>query len=147
MSGRARAAVASALCLWAAAAVSCVHAGPDTCGGYSVERQWDKRFRLTVTAKVTEPPQWKLDEDGNPSPASFGGDGLEEARKLYARVALQRCLELGFRESSAGGQLRWRAQKNVTSVSTCVDPAARGKRFYAIRLWGDRITCQYVHYL
>ena len=31
-----------------AAALSCAHAGRDTCGGYSLERQWDKRFRVTV---------------------------------------------------------------------------------------------------
>ena len=99
MFGRAHAAVTAALWLSTAAALSCAHAGPDTCGGYSVERQWDKRFRVTVTAKVTAPPQWKLDEDGNPSPASFGGDGVEEARTLYGRVARQRCIELGFHDS------------------------------------------------
>ena len=66
----------------AAAAVSCAHAGPDTCGGYQVERQWDARFRITVTAKVTEPPRWRLDDAGNPSPASFGGDGVTGTTRL-----------------------------------------------------------------
>jgi hypothetical protein len=143
MSGRARASVASALCLSVAAAVSCGHAGPDTCGGYSVERQWNKRFRLTVTAKVTEPPQWKLDEDAHPSPTSFGSGGIEAAHALYMRVALQRCNELGFREDSGGGHLRLHTEKYLTSVSTCADPGAPGKRFYAIRMWGDRISCEY----
>ena len=147
MFGRAHAAVTAALWLSTAAAFSCAHAGPDTCGGYSVERQWDKRFRVTVTAKVTAPPQWKLDEDGDPSPASFGGDGVEEARTLYMRIARQRCIELGFRDSDGHAMLRWPAQKEVTSVSTCADPGAPGKRTYAIRIWGDRITCEYVHYL
>jgi hypothetical protein len=144
MFGRMRVAVALAIGSVAAAAVGCGHAGPDTCGGYSVERQWDKRFRLTVTAKVTEPPQWKLDRDGNPSPASFGGDGIEEARALYGRVAHQRCLDLGFQESSGGAGLEWRAEKSVTSVSTCAEPGAPARRFYAIRIWGDHIRCEYV---
>ena len=126
-------------------AASCGHSGPDTCGGYAVERQWNKKFRLTVTAKVTEPPRWKLDGDGNPSPASFGGDGIEEAQKLYARVALQRCIDLGFRPGEDEGHLAGRAEKRVTSVSTCADPGAPGKRFYAIRIWGDRITCALYH--
>ena len=145
MSGRARASVASALCLWVAAGVSCAHAGPDTCGGYSVERQWNQRFRVTVTAKAIEAPQWKLGEDGNPSAASFGRASLEEARKLYGRVARQRCIDLGYREGSADGHLQWHADKQVTSVSTCADPGAPGKRYYAIRIWGDRLTCEYVH--
>jgi hypothetical protein len=123
-------------------AASCGHSGPDTCGGYAVERQWNKKFRLTVTAKVTEPPQWKLDEDGNPSVASFGGDGIEEAQKLYARVARQRCIDLGFRADGSEGHLEWRAKKHVTSVSTCADPGAPGTRYYAIRIWGDQITCE-----
>jgi hypothetical protein len=137
----------AALLLSTAAALSCAHAGPDTCGGYSVERQGDKRFRITVTAKVTAPPHWKLDEDGNPSPASFGGAGVEEARTLYGRVARQRCIELGFRDSDGEAWLEWPAEKQVTSVSTCADPGAPGKRTYAIRIWGDRITCRYVEYL
>jgi hypothetical protein len=142
-----KASVASALCLSAAAALSCAHAGPDTCGGYSLERQSDQQFRLTVTAKVTAPPQWKLDEDGNPSPASFGGDGVEEARALFRRVAHARCLELGFHERRGNATLEWRADKEVTSVSTCADPAAPGPRRYAIRIWADRITCLYAEYL
>jgi hypothetical protein len=144
MFGRARAAVPLGICLLSA--ISCAHPGPDTCGGYSVERQWDKRFRVTAIAKVTEPPHWKLDEDGNPSPASFGGDGVEEARTLYGRVARQRCIELGFRDSSGPATLEWRAEKQVTSVSTCADPATPGKRAYAIRIWGDHITCEYLEY-
>lgn len=147
MSFRARGAVALALCFFSAAAGSCGHAGPDTCGGYSVERQWDKRFRLTVTAKVIRPPQWKLDRDGNPSPASFGGDGIEEARALYARVARQRCLDLGFQDHSGAAQLEWSAEKSVTSVSTCAEPGAPDQRLYAIRMWGDHIKCGYAEYL
>jgi hypothetical protein len=123
---------------------SCAHPGPSTCGGYSLERQWKKHFRLTVTSKVTEAPQWKLDEDGNPSPASFGGAGVEEAQNLYARIARQRCYDLGFRDGSGGGDLEWYAERNVTSISTCVDPGAPGKHYYAIRIWGDRISCRYV---
>jgi hypothetical protein len=147
MSGRARASAPLALGLLAAAAVSCAHAGPDTCGGYSVERQMDQRFRVTVTAKVTAPPQWKLDEDGNPTPASFGGDGVTEARALYTRLAHERCLELGYRDHDGRADLEWPADKSVTSVSTCADPGPRGKRTYAIRIWGDRIRCVYTEAL
>ena len=43
--------------------------------------------------------------------------------------------------------LGWPAEKQVTSVSTCADPDAPGKRTYAIRIWGDRIRCEYVEYL
>jgi hypothetical protein len=49
MSGHGRGAIALALWFFSAAAASCGHAGPDTCGGYAVDWQWDKRFRLTVT--------------------------------------------------------------------------------------------------
>ena len=145
MSARVR---ALALCLFvfSTAAVACAHAGPDTCGGYSVERQWDQHFRVTVTARVTEPPRWKLDADGNPSPASFGGEGVAEARTLYERAARQRCIDLGFRDKSDDDDLEWPAQKQVISVSTCADPGAPGKRYYAIRMWGDRLRCGYVHY-
>lgn len=150
MSGRRSRAPAPLLaCLFALAApaLSCGHTGADTCGGFSLERQWDKRFRVTVTWKVTAPPAWKVDEQGNPSPASFGGEGVPEARELYGRVARQRCLELGFQDRQGRSTLEWRAQKQVVSVSTCADPAASGQRFYAIRIWGDRISCQYVEYL
>ena len=145
MFGRAPAFVSLAVCLLVAADLSCAHAGPDTCGGYSVERQWNKRFRVTVTAKATEPPQWKLGEDGNPSAASFGGASLDAAQALYTRVARQRCIDLGYREGTADGHLQWHADKQVTSVSTCADPGAPGKRYYAIRIWGDRLTCEYVY--
>ena len=142
-----RASVIFALGLFAAAAVSCAHAGPDTCGGYSVERQWDQRFRVTVTAKVSAPPAWKLDEVGDPLPASFGGAGVEEAQTLYRNVARQRCIELGFHDHDGRGTLEWQADKSVASVSTCADPGAHGQRSYAIRIWGDRIICRYVRYL
>ncbi len=149
MFGGAHSSVSLTVCLFSlsAAVVSCAHPGPDTCGGYDVERQWDKQFRVTLTAKVTEPPRWKLDEDGDPSPASFGGAGVEEARARYQRLLHQRCIELGFHESEGRARLEARATKEVTSVSTCVDPGAHGQRYYAIRIWGDRITCQYVRYL
>ena len=147
MCSRARAGVLLALGLLAVTAAACGHAGPDTCGGYSVERQWDQRFRVTVSAKVTAPPNWKLDEAGNPLPASFGGAGVEEARTLYWRVARQRCIDLGFHDHDGRAQLEWPAEKEVTSVSTCVDPAARGKLSYAIRIWGDHVRCAYVEYL
>ena len=147
MPGRRRAAVTFILGLSATAALSCGHAGPDTCGGYSLERQWDQRFRLTVTTKVMAAPQWKLDEAGNPSPASFGGAGVEEARALFHRVARERCLALGFQDHDGRSTLEWRGEKNVTSVATCADPDAHGQRRYAIRIWGDRIRCEYVNYL
>jgi hypothetical protein len=73
--------------------------------------------------------------------------GVEEAGALYTRLAHARCLELGFHDHDGRADLEWPAEKQVTSVSTCADPAARGTRSYAIRVWGDRIRCVYVEYL
>ena len=88
-----------------------------------------------------------MDENGDPSPASFGGDGVEEARTLYGRVAHQRCIELGFRDSEGRADLEWRAEKQVDLRLHLRGSGCAGQRYYAIRIWGDRIRCEYVEYL